>query len=66
MNFAPGSHTSPYSPGQPLMNKFNAEEITNMLDRNKIESIDKVYKSKEDGFNLLEFVRFFLNVIEHE
>lgn len=66
MNFAPGSHTSPYSRGQPLMDKFNAEEITNMLDRNKIESIDKVYKSKEDGFNLLEFVRFFLNVIEHE
>ncbi len=25
-----------------------------------------MYRSKEDGFNLLEFVRFFLNVIEHE
>ena len=31
--------------------------------RNKWESSNK---SKEEGFNLLEFVRFFLNVIDHE
>lgn len=30
----------------PLIDKYNIDFIANILDRNKIESIDKVYKSK--------------------
>jgi hypothetical protein len=36
-----------------------------MLDRSKIESIEKIYNIRPDGLNIIEFSRFFLNFIPH-
>jgi hypothetical protein len=36
------------------------------IDRGHIEIIDKFSKYRDDGFNLLEFVRFFLNIVQHD
>lgn len=36
------------------------------INKNHIEIIDKFSIYKINGFNLLEFVRFFLNIIDHQ
>lgn len=35
------------------------------MDRTLLQSIENVYRLKEDGLDLIEFTRFFMNCLEH-
>ena len=36
-----------------------------LIDKNLLLSIENIYRLREDGLDLLEFTRFFMNCIEH-
>jgi hypothetical protein len=52
--------------GQLLIDKFSINTLISSLDRNLLQSIENIYRLKEDGLDIIEFTRFFMNCIEHE
>lgn len=51
--------------GQSLIEKFSINSLISCLDRNLLQSIENIYRLKEDGLDIIEFTRFFMNCIEH-
>ena len=47
------------------MEKFNSESILTNIEKNQIDIIELFGKQVKDGFNLMEFVRFFMSIICH-
>lgn len=45
---------------------FKPLEIVSLIDKSLLQSIENIYRVKEDGLDPLEFTRFFMNCIEHE
>lgn len=48
------------------INSFRPLEIVSLIDKSLLQSIENIYRVKEDGLDPLEFTRFFMNCIEHE
>jgi hypothetical protein len=44
---------------------FTKEKLVGLMDRTLLLSIENVYRLKEDGLDLIEFTRFFMNCLEH-
>jgi hypothetical protein len=51
--------------GQSLIEKFSINSLISYLDRSLLQSIENIYRMKEDGLDIIEFTRFFMNCIEH-
>ncbi len=51
--------------GQSLIDKFSINSLISSLDRSLLQSIENIYRLKEDGLDIIEFTRFFMNCIEH-
>ena len=51
--------------GKLLIEKYSIEAILSMIEKHQIEIVELFSKYLKDGFNLLEFVRFFLNILPH-
>jgi hypothetical protein len=51
--------------GRLLIDKFSINSLISALDRSLLQSIENIYRLKEDGLDIIEFTRFFMNCIDH-
>ena len=50
----------------PLLLKFTVQYIISIMDRDKIVLLEKSYKDySKKGVDIIDFVRIFLNIIDH-
>lgn len=45
--------------------KYNLSALVSRLDRSLLRSIENIYRRKQQGLDLIEFIRFFMNCLEH-
>lgn len=51
--------------GMRLVDRYTSTFIVEYFDRSKLESLEEVFSSPHAKMDVVQFVRFFLNAIDH-
>ena len=54
-----------FQSGALLLEKFSSEAILASIEKNQIDIIELFGGQVKEGFNLMEFVRFFMSILGH-